>query len=393
MDWVSLEGASTLLTCNTNMKSFLLAAVAVLITFATKVASAPTPASFDKACVGTNCVYPAGRADPSTHQTSVSKNVLINAGDRGFEAMPVKALDQDTAQAENSMWMYPCHEGCPLGFKQINLGGGNCACLGGRKRDADLAPQVMNDPGRFPVPMDPRVHCTNFLKGRCLNGQVGLWDSRNGRCFCGSAKTVVDLVTREEQSVSQDAVDRDGKCADIMGVQCANGTVGVWDNDKQRCCCGITSKNLSMPGPNDTTGDMLTSRLLPQPLKYPTGISPTDWTAIEVTLVLLDETLKSQTDLGQVCTGEKDLQAFGFKPEIFAKICKPEITMPVAQPEIAKAQKKVYSALWIDTILGRHHNGGLYDFYGACEEARVPDAVPSTLDKEYILSQLCNKGH
>ncbi|ERF69183.1 hypothetical protein EPUS_01140 [Endocarpon pusillum Z07020] len=375
------------------MKSFLLAALAVLITFATKVVSAPTPASVDNACIGTSCVYPAGGADHSTHQPSVFKNVLINAGDHGLEAMPVKTLDQDTAQADNSMWAYPCHEGCPRGFEVINLGGGWCACRGGirsEKRDADLAPQVMKDPGRFPF--DPRVHCTNTLKGRCSNGQAGLWDRRNGRCFCGSAKTVVDLVTRKEQSVSQDAVDRDGTCADTMGVHCANGTVGVGDNDRQRCC-ETTSTNSTRPDGNATTSDTLTSRLLPQPLKYPTGISLADWNAIIVTLVLLDETLKSQTDFGQVCTGEKDLQAFGFQLEIFSKICQPEITMPVAQPEIAKAQKRVYSALWIDTILERHHNGGLYDFYGACEEAKVPDAVPSTLDKEYILSQLCYMGH
>lgn len=317
--------------------------------------------------------------------------VLVNAGDQGLEAMPAKTLDQDTAQAENSMWVYRCQDGCPSGFDVINLGGGQCACRGGLgtwKRDADLAPQVRNEPG--PVPFSPRAYCTTALKGRCSNGQLALWDRRSGRCFCESAKTVVDLVTREEQSVSQDAVDRDGKCADTMGGHCTNGTVGVWDNDRQQCFCGITSRNLTE---NPTTSDMLTSRLLPQPLKYPTGISPADWTAIHATLVLLDETLKSQTEFGQVCTGEKDLQVFGFKLDIFAKICNPEITMPVAQPEIAKAQQRVFSALWIDTILERHHNGGLYDFYGACEEAKVPDAISSTLDKKYILSQLCYKGN
>ena len=324
-------------------------------------------------------------------------SVLVKAGDYGLEAMPVKPVDQGAAQAENSMLVYRCNEGqdeCPRGFHFVDLRGGRCACrpvIGSWKRDADLGPQVMNDPGR--VPFDPRVYCTNSYKGRCPNGQVGLWDRHNGRCFCGSAKTVVDLVTREEQSVSQDAAGRYGKCADTMEGHCANGTVGVWDNEGQRCCCRATSKNSSIYAGGPTTSNMITSRLLPQPLKYPTGISPNDWTAIQVTLVLLDETLKSQTDFGQVCTGEKDLQAYGFKLEIFAKICKPEITMPVAQSEVAKAQKKVYSALWIDTILERHHNGGLYDFYGACEEAKVPEAIPSTLDKQYILSQLCYMGH
>ncbi len=325
-------------------------------------------------------------------------SVPVNAGEYySLEVTPAKLIDQDTAQAENTMWVYRCDKyqhKCPRGYHFVDLRGDRCACLprtGAWKRDANDAPQINNALGRFPF--DPKVYCTNAYKGRCPNGQVGLWDSRGGRCFCGSAKTVIDLATMENKVVSPDAIDLHEECVRTMGGHCGNRTVGLWDSEGQHCHCPTTSKNLSVDTGRPTTSKTLTGQLLPQPLKYPTNISNTDWTAIQVTLVLLDETIKSQMDFRQVCTGEKDLQAFGFKNEVFGKICNREITMPVAQAEIAKAQKKVYSALWIDTILERHHNGGLYDFYGACEEARVSDAIPPTLDKEYILSQLCYRGH
>ncbi len=135
-----------------------------------------------------------------------------------------------------------------------------------------------------------------------------------------------------------------------------------------------------------TTSDMLIKRLLPQPLKFPTGISNNDWTAIEVALVLIGDSIKSQSDLHQVCTGAKDPQAFGFGLNIFRKLCTPEINMPVSQAEIDKAEQKVYSAGWIDTILQKYNS----DVYGACDEAQRNGVISSTLDKQWIISQMCH---
>ena len=133
---------------------------------------------------------------------------------------------------------------------------------------------------------------------------------------------------------------------------------------------------------------MLICRLLPEPLTFPTGISNTDWTAIEVSLVLLTDYFTSQASFSQVCTGEKDPQAYGFKLEIFRKLCTPEITIPVARTEVEKAEDRVYSALWIDTVLIRRNN----DFQGACGEAKSTDFTGTTLDREWIISQLCKAG-
>ena len=144
---------------------------------------------------------------------------------------------------------------------------------------------------------------------------------------------------------------------------------------------------MSTAGP--TTADTITSRLMPFPLKFPTGIISNDWTAIEGILVLLDGRLKTQTDLHQVCTGEKDPMVYGFKLDVFRKLCTPEITMPVATAEVVKTEKKVYSALWIDTVLARYNN----DFSRACKDAKRPGQIPPSLDEKFILSQLCNMGH
>jgi hypothetical protein len=144
---------------------------------------------------------------------------------------------------------------------------------------------------------------------------------------------------------------------------------------------------MSISGP--TTAETLTYRLLPFPLKFPTGIISNDWTAIQGTLVLLDGRLKTQTDLHQVCTGEKDPMVYGFKLDIFRKLCTPEITMPIATPEVAETEQKVYSALWIDTVLARYSN----DFSRACKDAKRPGEIPASLDGKFILSQLCNGVH
>jgi hypothetical protein len=138
-----------------------------------------------------------------------------------------------------------------------------------------------------------------------------------------------------------------------------------------------------------TTAEILISRLLPANLKFPSGISSDDWTAIQVTLLLFDEmVIKSQSDLHQACTGAKVPLAYGFKPEIFCKLCKPEITMPVSSSEVAKAQEKVDSAIFIDNKLLKYSN----DFSSACTEAKGADAISSGLDRSWILSQLCKVG-
>lgn len=315
-------------------------------------------------------------------------SALAKVGDDDLTSMPVKRVDEDMAQPESTVWKYWCHGGenvCPRSYRFIDHHDGTCSCFffsGSWKRDTDLGPP-QKDESR--VPFDPRSYCANVLKEHCQGGTTGLWNSRAGRCFCGSAKADVDLVTREEQVESSVPEDPGTICVHALEGRCADGMMGLWDKEQAYCYCGTASKNAYVSAAGPTTASTLTSRLMPQPLKFPTGISINDYTALQVTLMVLDGRIKSQTELHQVCTGENDLQAYGFKLEIFRKICTPEITMPVAAPEVVKAEEKVYSALWIDNILEKYKN----DFSDACNEARVPGRIPSSFDKQWILSQLC----
>jgi hypothetical protein len=328
------------------MKSFLITALALLLYLPSTAISAPTPESLDNLCSGGPCDYATELVDTPSHSAIGSNNGkhtrlrsctkltifsdLNTVDDHDSKVMPVKGIEEATAQVEIADWLCEHHHKCPLGYKLFDLGGDRCRCtfLGGWKRDTNLG-----EPKNFRIPMNPHEYCKNSLKGKCGGGTTGLWNQRTGRCYCGTSK----------------------------------------------------ASDSSAAAP--TTFDVLTSRLLPLPLRFPTGISNTDWTAVEVTLVLLDESIKTQTGFHQICTGEKILQAFGFKLDIFQKICSPEISIPVAEAEIVKAQTKVYSALWIDTVLQKHNN----DFHAACEEAKSPGGTESTslLDKQWIVDQLC----
>jgi hypothetical protein len=307
--------------------------------------------------------------------------------------------DAGTAQPESAMLDCKKPHRCPRGYYFAHYPD-SCWCIpggGSWKRDDDATankqeelPNTQEEAPRFPF--DPRVVCLNTLKGRCGGGRVGLWDQHQGKCYCGTpkakARAEIELDPCAEQDESIIAVDYPAICVQTLNGSCPAGNRGLWDKSAGHCYCGAESQNLSVSAVQPTTADMLIRRLLPQPLKYPTGISNTDWTAIEVTLVLLDEHVKSQTEFHDMCTGAKDPQAYGFKIEIFRKICTPEVTIPVAKPEIEKAQQRVYSALFIDTILVKHNN----DFHGACEEAKAPNVIQASLDKTYIVSQLCHQS-
>lgn len=298
--------------------------------------------------------------------------------------MLVKRGDENAAQADTSLGNCNDRGSCPPSLRYVNLGG-ICGCLyfpAGWKRDNAITPEQMR------VPFDPHVYCENTMKGHCPGGTSGLWSQHDGKCYCGAAKAVVDLVTREEQDESRIPHGPQKHCFTLLKDRCADGNIGLWDRKGGLCYCGPASiKSPAVSAAVPTTAEMLTGRLMPGPHKFPTGISNTDWTAIEVALVLLDDSIKTHSTFHEVCTGAKDPQAFGFELSIFRKLCTPEITMPVTSAEIQKAKKKVYSALFIDTKLQKH-NG---DFPGACEEAKSNGTIPSisTLDKEYITSQLC----
>lgn len=162
----------------------------------------------------------------------------------------------------------------------------------------------------------------------------------------------------------------------------------VYRNMKGYCYCGPEPKDPSVSIAGPTTAENLTSRLLPQPLKFPTAIPADEWVAIQASLVLLDDHIKSQADLYRVCTGAEDPQVYGFKLEVFRKVCNPEITMPAPSSEIVKARNRVLSALYIDTILEQNSN----DFGAACEEAKSPNTPDRGFDNEWIVSVLCSEA-
>jgi hypothetical protein len=279
---------------------------------------------------------------------------------------------------------------CPAGtFGLWNSRSGDCFCGKSKSyidlaaRDADLSP-----PAR---PVDPFI--TQCWKSHCPDGTSGHWNVRTHACFCGSARSVVDLVPREEQVESSIPFEPEKICFYAIDKACKNGTVGHWDKERSHCYCrpasNGTSPSVSTSAAGPTTADTLTHLLLPHPLKFPTGTSSRDWTAIQGTLVLLGGVLQSQLALHQVCTDEKNPQVYGFKLELFRKLCSPEIAMPVAGAEVEKAEQKVYAALWIDTVLARYGN----DFEVACKDAKRAGQIPESLDRKWILAQLCEMAN
>jgi len=323
-----------------------------------------------------------------------------------------------------------------------NQQAGRCFCGLGKStvglvtRDTGDTDFEMTENSEERLPYDPSFYCVNTLKGRCPAGTFGIWNERSSSCFCGRGKMNMDLATRDtdsdletdsnhdlgfdasQKSESRNPFDIHVYCANWLKRQCPAGTSGHFNSRARICFCGRGKMNMDIatrdtdttpPSPlpphcgparngtsnvtmstaGPTTADTITSRLMPFPLKFPTGIISNDWTAIEGILVLLDGRLKTQTDLHQVCTGEKDPMVYGFKLDVFRKLCTPEITMPVATAEVVKTEKKVYSALWIDTVLARYNN----DFSRACKDAKRPGQIPPSLDEKFILSQLCNMGH
>ena len=270
--------------------------------------------------------------------------------------------------------------------------GHRCSCAS-RKVNLNIIPREGTEASR--VPFDPHVYCKNQIN--CPSGSVGLWDQRAGRCYCGPRRANLDIDPREETEASRIPFDPHVYCANQ--TRCPPGSAGLWDNRTGRCYCGPRRANIALDTREEaeasrpqsdrktpTTVYVLTHRLLPQPLTFPTGISPANWTAIQTTLALLREYIKSESDLEQVCAGTKNPQAYGFKLETFRKICNPNITVPVSQPEINKAVQMVNSANFIDTILQRNDN----KFGGACSEAKSPGVIPSPLDSEWILFVLCH---
>lgn len=318
-------------------------------------------------------------------------------------------------------------------------------------READLATSQSADDSR--VPFDQKVFCINTMRGRCAPGTVSLWDKRAGRCSCEQRRANLDIVPREEVSDSLPspnthvffAPSMKGRCApepfafrEYRGVRrssasqeaqldivprgendasrvpfdphlycetytkCPPESVGLWDIRIGRCFCGSPRADIDLATREEaeasrlqsdrktpTTVYVLTNRLLPQPLIFPTAISPPSWTAIQTTLALLRDYIKSESDLQRVCSGAKDPQAYGFELEIFRRICNPNITVPVSKSEIDMAEQMILSALFIDTILERNNN----NFSGACSEAKSPGVIPSPLDDQWILFVLCHQGH
>lgn len=298
--------------------------------------------------------------------------------------MQVKRADDATDQVDSAMWL-PCqlHHACPNNYHYFSLGD-TCGCLffgGGWKRDGDKG---RRDPQ---VPPDVHSYCTHVMNGRCPRGYVGLWDQRNGgKCYCGPPKANVDLVPRNVLEHTSNPLNLTAYCAHALKGRCAHGTVALGNQVGGYCYCETMSEGTSVSAAGPTTADTVFKRLVPQPLKVPSGISSNDWTAIEVSLILLQDSIKTQPDLHKVCTGEKDPQAFGFKLEVFRRLCSPEIIMPVADSEIEKAKLKVSSAIWIDSDLQKHKN----DVYGACDEAENQNVIPSDLDKQWIISHMCH---
>jgi hypothetical protein len=242
------------------------------------------------------------------------------------------------------------------------------------------------------VPFDPKVYCANTLKDECPGGTIGLWSQNSGRCYCGAGRTILELSSREEQSQAPAPGNHDTFCAEALRSHCPDSTVGLWSEQEACCYCypstrkPLTQDSVVSVAGNLTTTYELTKRLLPKPLKFPSNISSTDYTAILGTLILLDLSIKSQDDLHQICTGAEHPQVYGFKLDIFLKLCTPEITIPVVKSEIIRAQQKVLSLMWIDTALQKYDN----DFELACAEARLPDVIPSILATAWIMSKLCH---
>jgi hypothetical protein len=146
-----------------------------------------------------------------------------------------------------------------------------------------------------------------------------------------------------------------------------------------------TTKLSAAPlAPVASTADNIVSRLVAQPLDSPIDLTANDWNAVQTTLALLDWGIKSQADFHEICTGAQDPAAYGFKLDIFRRVCKPEIAIPVAEAEIVKAQCKVNSSRWAATILDIKNN----DKAAACADAKTPGRISSLLDKPLILSQL-----
>jgi hypothetical protein len=316
--------------------------------------------------------------------------------------MLAKRVDQGTAEVEDAVLKCDIRERrCPMGWYYVDRGT-RCFCFPGvgfLKRDAGLATREDTSDSR--VLYDPHGICAHKLKGKCAPGTVGLWDSREGRCYCGRLrKSNIEIVPREEGESSRVPFDPHVYCANR--VKCPSGSVGLWDNRAGRCYCGLRRANIDINTRDEaeasrlqygrktlTTANVLANHLMGEHLTFPTGISNPDWTAIQATLAILHEYINSQPDLHQVCTGAKNPQAYGFKLEIFRRICKPEIVVPIPHPEIEKAEQKVNSALFIDTILQRNKN----NFGSACNEAEASGVIPSPLDRQWILLVLCHQGH
>jgi hypothetical protein len=247
--------------------------------------------------------------------------------------------------------------------------GGHCFCKPRKAMSDNL--QTGEGEGNVPGNFDPRVYCLNQYK--CPPGQYGHWDNVHGGCFC---------ARRKAMEASLELRDINNYCQ--KKKQCPSGQASHWNETEGQCCCPQT-KVAATSSAQPATADFLTSRLLPQPIVFPTKISAANYTAMEVTLVVLDGEIKTQDDLHKVCTGEKDLQAFGFTLSIFQKAaCTPEIVVPVPSREIDKASMKIYTAQDIDTRL-QHYNG---DFTKACKslDAQKPS---STLDGAWERDILC----
>lgn len=327
--------------------------------------------------------------------------------------MSVKRMDESTSKVENVLAACYDDGSCPPGYKRSGSKKW-CVCIyfgGGWKRDTDIAtvPQVKDEISK--PPFDPRAYCANTLKGKCPEGTTGLWTSQDrGHCYCGAGKTGLNLLEREQahnlrdldqfegSQVLDTAVDLESYCIEMLG-KCPAGTKIYWSWGSNRCSCaksqgivnfverGEHGESLNLT--ESTTPYDLTSRLLPAHLTFPSEISDSDWTAIELTLVLLDESIQSQAEFQRICLGARNPEAYGFKLNIFRKICAPEITIPVSHSTIMEAEQKVLSAQLIDTILQQNSN----NFRSGCEHARSPGAIPSTLDQQWILFQLCHANN
>lgn len=278
----------------------------------------------------------------------------------------------------------------------------------------DIVPREEDEDPR--TRYDPRFVCVKIMKGRCPPRSVGYWDKRSGHCYCGAPKkaSVNDIVSREELGESrspfnphavgdQYASDAGRSDPHTDHCHCESREEDVDLNTRDAGChCEPRKEDLDLNtggndaeissiqndgGTNISIPLMLTQRLMSQPLKFPTGISYPDWTAIQVSLALLGGYVKSQSDLHQICTGAQKPEVYGFKLDIFRRLCTPgEIHVPVSPLDLRLAERKVSSALFIDTMLQRYKN----DYGLACQAVKRSGAIPDVLDTEWIRTVLCH---